>query len=987
MEAVGPEGIAVGWAPRQGTVVSAALVRDDVGSNSQYLMINWTSSEVYDVDVPEASYGPMQTSLILVYNGSAGAEYQMKFWRLPSTSTTGQFQSGTWRYGAAVDDFCSTVEYLPTEGSSPYFRSSCGNGIVDSGEECDQGFGAIGCSHCQCETGYSCYSDSIEELPRILSASSIILYGLERIPSVSSVRGIAVREDLPALAPAVNGVHSVPDAIRFQGFSFCSLRPGPGCVFQKFAGAPFWDTSGEPSIALFVNLANGSALYESFSETGGNFIRTLAPSSAPLFPGVRSRFSGSSAVGCNQQVNYFVTWEDSAFTLTIRALNITTGMAAGGISSFSLPYYGSDPNTQIALNTTSREVFLFVYDSLNASESAVVRLTPQLALIEETRPWQPFSSADDIPNGVVYIPDYDAFGFSLDGTSYASEKKFAGWSAFRLGWPAKFVNTTTRVMKVAYPGTDSFRNVQWTLGNNFCCRQQCYNGACDSNTGECECKPGFSGSSCENYDLPVPANGANFAVIFSKMNLTDAELSSVTGCAHPSNGSSLIQLKMSNSTSPSFSSTSPFASSSLSAVLPAISLSSLNSTSATISGLFCRVTNTPSAAAGGDPKYAPLFTLVQVVSLQTNLPFNRTNSGDARDFDQSRPSDPIIYHATRGAVVGAHSVSAEVSPGGMCIGSIVLVPKGSPIPAIPLPSGSQNCSDASRLDLGSACDSKRIVNATWDSFSQDVYIFLQCAAASQTSIALRVAPAQDTNCSSALAATPGVRAVHTQAGCTYELTANATVNGDLYLAANAVVDLRSFRLAVRGNLYLAGIIATVWYARVSMVKRDASNLTLATTGSIGWISVDGVANLGGATVNVAIDASSLPPGSTTSSPQSTDVAVYPITFDSSSGSVQTQQTTITNENDPCLDYRLKSNAAETRPKGFQVLFSFDSVPTDCRASGPSTGSVQGNEPISVGAIAGIVVGIIAFLLLLGVIVYLLSPAFRAKTTPYRSTTV
>lgn len=941
-------------------------------------------------------------SLVLVHNNTPGSDFQIKFSRLPNTFSGGQFGSGVWRYRPEVNEFCVN-DYALDNGLAlagrTYFSSKCGNGIVDPGEECDAGFGSPACDHCECQSGFLCSGTFTQELPRLASFSSLLLYGLERVPSNPAARVYAVRADLPALTPGTVGLESIPETIRaFEGYQFCPLIPALQTACEatntvRLSGVV--SRTSPPAVTLFHQSTNLSAMLFNFSEYDANLVAIINGNKRPIYPApTTTNFVGTSALGCNPKIMYYLSF-DSVMTMTVRAIDTETGQAPSGYFSYNITVNYAPPTAVIAVNTSSQDVFVFIHAPFNISASAVWQFSSTLVLKNLNTPWYGPAQGTEGINGATYIPDYDAFGFSLFGLDGMGKKQFA---PMRLGWPLKYNNTITRVLNVQYADPSRVGSYQWTIGTDFCCPRQCYSGSCVS--GSCSCPAGFSGPSCTDFSISIPTAPTRlWAVIWSPMHPDDSALHTVSGCANPATGSTLIELRMAGSAVPTFSTTIPF-NVSRPYVLPAVSLSADAALNGSISNVYCQLTNMPLASLSGDPRYAPFFTFAEIVPLHVNQPLTRVASGSDADFEVSVPSDPIIYRARRmlDNTGSGHSVSISISGGSGCQGSLGYAPIGFPIPYMRLSGSFRGCASSSFFLLGDTCPSNFTISSSWAS-TDDLYVLLMCSNNTVSNVTYSFVPSPAvSNCAASIMSNvSGVScAAGTNGSSIFTLTTNVTVPRGMYMAANNHVNLNGFHLNVQGDLLFSGVINTTWFYRPLPNKRSAveslQNLTLASQGTIGSVSVEGCANLAGSSVNVQIDAASLPPGSSSTSAQETVVTVYPVTYDCASGSVGSHSTTISNENDPCADYKVKSSQASTQPKGLQVLFSFETTPTGlCAsptngASSPNGSAVVGSE-FSAGLIAGIVVAIIGAILVVAIVAYLASPTLRAKLTPYKGTNV
>jgi hypothetical protein len=530
----------------------------------------------------------------------------------------------------------------------------------------------------------------------------------------------------------------------------------------------------------------------------------------------------------------------------------------------------------------------------------------------------------------------------------------------------------------------------WTLGNNFCCPRDCYSGSCNSRSGQCQCPPGFSGPSCTDYSFSLPSsNTSRWAVVLSKVADSFAQRFPVTRCANPATNASAVALNIDGSSSV-HTETVPYDLIGSSSVIPGVVIQGSPTITGTVSGLYCGF-DPLSYLNGSDPRRLPVYSFVEIVNLPPNIAVSRVHTGSLSDLEGGYPADAVLYRLSPPSTGPGASHLLEIKSVGECAAGLAYSTPGGPVPSVPVASMyGRSCSSSSSMIFGGS--NLCVNNLTMDLTSNptgDLYLLMHCVNGSVTELTYRfVAPPPTSICSSRIATQNGVLCNSTITGATLSLSSDVTFDGSVYIPPSVTLLLNGYSLTVNGDFLFSGVINTTWsYGAPRLNKRatEIANVTIASTGTIGYIDISGTVNLGNSSVNVQINSSSLPPGSASSGKQETFVEVYPITYDSSSGNIASHQTTISNENDPCVNHNVKSSQATPKSGGLQVLFSFETNPTGACAT-PGAAVVAGNE-VNAALIGGIIAACIGGLLIIGLIAYLASPKLRAMLTPYKDTNV
>lgn len=1022
---VGYEGIAPLWSHLVNTSVTCTV---GTMSGSQYMQIFWAAADALD----DSSYsqGAANFSLFLSSSNTSRISTEYTFYHQARPGGDSSFFiRGAWSWRGDLENgkFCydntSTDFTAPNMGWS--YVAKCGNYIREDDEECDLGPGDVSCVHCICQPGYSCSpAGVVTPLPTVSSVASLTMRSFELgdftyslIPSFftssfyaspSSGAGSSFNNDYTASYALIQYCEALADTglkddcnnyQHYSAFGSLAWRPQDGPTIQ--AGSAISWSNG--TTYTFVSTGSANGFLEDLVRKANNTL----PDYGLLRSSNRTATVSSSIYGCKYpDILYIMSYKTTTNQLVVTAYNHTTSVAATGFSIFSTSWVPDgwvvEPQAVLGLNGTSQEIFLFVH-SANASQSKAHRLSPELNLLGSTT----FSIQLRDPAGTQqiqaasYLPDIDAFGFNIG--------LYGSWdidqAAFQLGYPAKYSAGVHRVFTLPQAGDfQTAYRAPRAISNNFCCRNPCYNGYCNSTSGQCACAPNFSGPTCSTYTkLFIPKANTTYT-IFRR------DPPSVGGrCDNPATGNTTIVLYVNGTQTNTFEPawalfpyTSSISGSVISAPVPV-----------RVDGLYCGVSETTfpllPRSSVNSTQYFPFFTLVEVGQVKPNTTVTKTFNGNFFDYRDSLLTDPLLYRIRPVSGNGGfHSVFVKAS--GLCDVAYSWTPWAplSTVPALDLnprfPQLTQSrkrslygdCFDNNTVAIGDGffCNGNITFNPRDNSTGPNEFWLLPLCDENVTlSVTYTFIPssAPDTNCSSPLAGLTGISCNSTGGGSTFVLSNSTSFLGDLYIPRGTTINLNGYDFKIQGDLYFDGTINTTWVytspTKRSVAIDSATIIPSASVGSAGTVTVSGCASISNTQINVVVDADTLPAGTSSSTASTTNVTVNAVVFDCGNATVAGSQTKIVGDDDACVDYNVKSSQASKQKTGLQVLFSFDTTPTGaCANSSSTTAPVIGND-LGIGLIAGVIVAIIGGIMVIGVIIYLASPACRSKVTPYRGTTV
>jgi hypothetical protein len=1027
----GYEGVAPLWANLVNVTVSCAIGDDSVIAGKKWMKISWFSEETIQPFTSDL-LGASNFSLLLSNSGFNGIGTEYVVYQQNRSATSDYFARGSWSYlSQEYGRFC--YDNLTAPSIEPdyawRYQAICGNGIVDPGEECDQGPNSTSCINCVCSVGFTCSGSTVSPLPPMSSVSSLLVMG-SKMGQVFGGNPNFGAPQYVSLLPGLNAASVEQSYLEyFSGYQFCDAFLASNGDYSDcntvynndyVASAAFRPVSyPDFEASVVVKWSNGTTFLSSISGSRPNVYADpvgfgLLPDNGLLVNTNLTNSIGSTAYGCKYpQVLYVISFETATSEIVLRAYNDSNGVQMPSFGVYRVTWVPDglqQPQAMVAVNGSSQNIYLFVY-SWNSTQSRAHILTPELSFVSRT-PWSlPLRDgfSTQLPVSAAYFPDYDAFGFSMTGATGIFEVDRA---AFQLGFPSRYSSGISRIVSLPARSTfiGEYANFPFVVGNNFCCKSECYNGHCNSASGQCVCNPGFTGSTCSTFSRTfVPAPSTSYAVMRKVADTYTGQRLPISGCADPVTGAVSIQFGLNATILDTLS--VPFNTSveTILDFLPNITVS--GPVTINMNKLFCQAdpsssTLMPMAGATG-AQYAPFYTLVPIIEIKPNVTQNTTYQGVYGEIMNSAfPNDPKLFHIRPvSSFGGTHKL--VVSSDGLCIAGFSSLDPSETMPALSLEPriaeqpgkkrrvlNGGDCEAANRFQLnGYACASSFTVdpknNAT---LVNDFWFLVGCSEGVNLTVSYTFAPPTtvDTNCSLA-SVLGGVSCNSSTNGSTITLTNSTTFYGNLYVPKGTTFELNDHTLNIVGDLYFGGNITSIWSygnSTASRKKRAAPGsptIPSASIGSSGSVVVSGCANLGDTTLNVLVDASTLPPGSSSSSQSQTSVVVNPVIFDCGNATNVKQNTQIINDDDQCVEHNVKSSTASSQKQSLQVLFSFETTPTgSCNVSAP--GTVIGND-LEAGKIAGIAVAVIGGLLVIGVIIYLASPACRSKTTPYRGTTV
>jgi hypothetical protein len=195
---------------------------------------------------------------------------------------------------------------------------------------------------------------------------------------------------------------------------------------------------------------------------------------------------------------------------------------------------------------------------------------------------------------------------------------------------------------------------------------------------------------------------------------------------------------------------------------------------------------------------------------------------------------------------------------------------------------------------------------------------------------------------------------------TYIVSDDIDLEGDFILEEGATLDIGGFTMTVAGDVTLNGLIRSFWKpGQPSDGRKRATN----STSEFGVISAGGTLDLNSTIYIVVLNKTDLA--------NVTQISYSPFFFTNTVGNFSLATAVIEGQQPRDCNQQNATMNTEAEPTNVLVVINVFGV-DDCGRFGA-------------GLIAAIVVGIVGAIVVIILIVYLASPSFRKKATPYKGT--